>query len=125
MPTPTAQQPTSIPGRVVPSVDASMVASPFALGPRREVLEQSSLAIVEVDMQVKIRYANPAAMRLLGAPANYVGLSLDLDEKSKKLVDQEIARRRAGFIGNYRVILRRFSDAREIPVEISGFPVAD
>jgi len=102
-----------------------MLATPYGLGPRREVLELSSLAIVEVDMQVRIRYANPAALRLLGAPLNYAGLSLDLDEKSKKLVDQEIARRRAGFIGNYRVILRRFSDAREIPVEITGFPVAD
>jgi len=102
-----------------------MDATLTGLGPRREVLEQSSLAIVEVDMQVRIRYANPTAIRLLGAPANYLGLSLDLDEKSKKLVEQEIARRRAGFIGNYRVITRRFSDKREIPLEITGFPVQD
>ena len=64
-----------------------------ALGLRREVLEASSLAIVEIDMQRHIRYANPAAIRMLGAPENYFDLSIDqifVDDRSKKLVDQEI-----------------------------------
>ena len=70
-----------------PSVEDSLQPSGHSLGLRQEVLDESSLAIVEVDMQRRIRYANPAALRLLGAPANYFGLSLDLvfvDEGSKK-----------------------------------------
>jgi PAS domain S-box-containing protein len=125
VPIPTVPQATTTQALEATGIDTLMVTGPNSLGPRREVLEQSSLAIVEIDMQVRIQYANPPAVRLLGAPANYVGLSLDLDEKSRKLVDQEIAKRRAGFIGNYRVIARRFSDGREIPLEITGFPVAD
>src|SRR5512144_1742875 len=49
---------------------------PRALSLRRDVLEQSSLAVVEIDMERRIRYANPAALRMLGAPAEYLGLPL-------------------------------------------------
>jgi PAS domain S-box-containing protein len=111
-----------------PSVEDSLLPSGHGLGLRQEVLDESSLAIVEVDMQRRIRYANPAALRLLGAPANYLGLCLDLvfvDEASKKRVDKEIERRRAGFIGNYRVIARRLSDGHQIPLQITGFPISD
>jgi PAS domain-containing protein len=128
MPTPTIPQPMSIAGRDALDVDETSVRNLHALGLRREVLEASSLPIVEIDMERHIHYANPAAIRLLGAPANYFGLSIDLifiDDKSKKLVDQEIERRRAGFVGNYRVIARRLSDAREIPIQITGLPITD
>ncbi len=128
MSTPTVPLPTSTPGRDAPSVNDSVVPSLLSLGLRQEVLDESSLAIVEVDMERRIRYANPSAIRLLGVPADYLGLSLDLvfvDESSRKQVDQEIERRRAGFIGNYRVIARRLSDGREIPLQITGFPVTD
>lgn len=111
-----------------PSVDDSLLPSGHSLGLRQEVLDESSLAIVEVDLQRRIRYANPAAIRLLGAPANCLGLSLDLlfvDEGSRKRIDREIERRRAGFIGNYRVIARRLSDGHEIPLQITGFPISD
>ena len=131
MPTPTVpqvSQPTSIPGLTTPRADELIALAQLTLGPRREVLDESSLPIVEIDMQRRIRYANPAAIRLLAAPANYLGLSLDLvfvDEGSKQLIDKEIERRRQGFIGNYRVKARRLSDGREIPLEITGFPIAD
>jgi len=128
MPTPTIPQPMSIAGRDALDVDETSVRNLHALGLRREVLEASSLPIVEIDMERHIHYANPAAIRLLGVPANYFDLSIDLifvDDKSKKLVDKEIERRRAGFIGNYRVIARRLSDAREIPVQITGLPITD
>ena len=131
MPTPTVpqvSQPTSIPGLTTTRADELIALAQLTLGPRREVLDDSSLPIVEIDMQRRIRYANPAAIRLLGAPANYLGLSLDLvfvDEGSKQLIDKEIERRRQGFIGNYRVKARRLSDRREIPLEITGFPIAD
>ena len=128
MPTPTIPQPMSIAGRDALDVDETSVRNLHALGLRREVLEASSLAIVEIDMQRHIRYANPAAIRMLGVPENYFDLSLDrvfVDDQSKKLVDQEIERRRAGFIGNYRAIARRLSDAQEIPVQITGLPITD
>src|SRR5512144_1039369 len=95
---------------------------------RREVLEQSSLAVVEIDMDRRVRYANPAALRMLGAPSDYMGLPLDsvfVDDASQKKIDQEIARRRSGLIGNYRVVARRLLDGREIPIEITGLPVMD
>jgi len=110
------------------SVDDATVSSPHGFGLRQEVLEESSLAIVEADMQRRILYANPAAIRLLGLPPNCAGISLDqifVDEKSKKLVDKEIERRRAGFIGNYRVTVRRLSDGHEIPLQITGLPITD
>ena len=109
-------------------MDESIASGSHSFGLRQSVIEESSLAIVEVDMQRRIRYANPAAIRLLGAPADYLGLSLDLvfvDESSKKLVDREIERRRAGFIGNYRAVAKRLSDGHEIPLQITGFPVTD
>lgn len=95
-------------------------------GPRREVLQESSLAIVEIDMDRRIRYANPAAVRMLGAPDDYIGLSLEdvfVDDASQQVIDREIERRRAGFIGNYRITARRISDRREIPIEITGLPI--
>jgi PAS domain S-box-containing protein len=128
VPTPTVPLPISPTGLDAPSVDDFMVRTLHSLGLRKEVLEESSLAIVEVDMQRRIRYANPSALRLLGAPADYLGISLDLvfvDERSKKMVDQELGRRRAGFIGNYRVVARRLSDGHEIPLQITGFPIMD
>ena len=73
-------------------------------------------------MDRRVRYANPAALRMLGAPADYLGLALDsvfVDDASQKKIDQEIARRRNGLIGNYRVTARRISDGREIPIEIT------
>jgi PAS domain S-box-containing protein len=128
MPNPTIPEPMSIAGRDTPDADETSLRNLHALGLRREVLEASSLAIVEIDMQRHIRYANPAAIRMLGVPENYFDLSIDLifvEDKSKKLVDQEIERRRAGFIGNYRAIARRLSDGREIPVQITGLPITD
>jgi len=95
---------------------------------RRDVLEQSSLAVVEIDMERRVRYANPAALRMLGAPADYLGLPLDsvfIDDASQETIDREIARRQKGLIGNYRVIARRLSDGREIPIEITGLPIMD
>ena len=95
MPTPTIPQPMSIAGRDALDVDETSVRKLHALGLRREVLEASSLAIVEIDMQRHIRYANPAAIRMLGVPENYFDLSIDrvfVDDQSKKLVDQEIER---------------------------------
>lgn len=109
-------------------VDEPTVSSAHALGLRREVLDASSLAIVEVDMARRVLYANPAAIRMLGAPADYRGLTLEsvfLDDKSKERLDEEIARRRAGFVGNYRVTARRMSDQREIALEITGLPITD
>src|SRR4029453_1014945 len=123
--TPTVPQPMSVSGY---GADASLLQSLHSLGLRQEVLEESSLAIVEADMQRRIRYANPAAIRLLGLPIDYFGLSLDrmfVDDKSKKLIDQELERRRAGFIGNYRVTARRLSDGHEFPLQITGFPITD
>ena len=109
--------------------DSTLIRAEHALGLRRDVLEASLLPIVEIDMQLRrIRYANPAAIRLLGAPANYSGISIDevfVDDRSKKVVDSEIERRRAGFIGNYRVIARRLSDGRQIPLQITGLPITD
>jgi PAS domain S-box-containing protein len=101
---------------------------PRALSLRRDVLEQSPLAVVEIDMERRVRYANPAALRMLGAPADYLGLALDsvfVDDASQQKIDQEIARRRKGLIGNYRVTARRLSDGREIPIEITGLPIMD
>jgi PAS domain-containing protein len=124
----TTPEPMSIAGREIPDVDEASLRNLHALGLRREVLEASSLAIVEIDMRRRIHYANPEAIRMLGLPQNYFDLSIDLifvDDKSKMLLDQEIEQRRAGFIGNYRVIARRLSDAREIPIQITGLPITD
>jgi PAS domain S-box-containing protein len=128
VPAPTVQQPTAGAPADTSGTDSTIIRTQHALGLRREVLEASSLPIVEIDMQRHIRYANPAAIRLLGVPTNYHGMSIDevfVDDKSKKLVDNEIERRRAGFIGNYRAIARRFSDGREIPLQITGLPITD
>jgi PAS domain S-box-containing protein len=128
MANPAMSAPIFVTGPDAPSAAESVVPNLHGLGLRREVLEESSLAIVEVDMERCIRYANPAAIRMLGAPANYFGLSLDtvfVDDKSKKVLDREIERRRAGFIGNYGLTARRLSDQREIPLEITGLPITD
>jgi PAS domain-containing protein len=124
----TTPEPMSIAGRDIPDIDETSLRHLHALGLRREVLEASSLAIVEMDMRRHIRYANPAAIGMLGLPENYLDLSIDLifvDDKSKMMLNQEIERRRAGFVGNYRVIARRLSDTREIPIQITGFPITD
>jgi len=122
------QAPALIAPAAASGIDEPADSNPRSLGLRREVLDASSLAIVEVDMARRILYANPSAVRMLGAPADYRGLTLDsifLDDRSKQVLDAEIERRRAGFIGNYCVTARRLSDQREIPLEVTGLPITD
>lgn len=128
MANPVATAPTSITGLDAPSAGEPMASTLHGIGLRREVLEECSLPIIEIDLQRRVRYANPAAIRLLGIPAEHSAISLDslfVDEESKRVFAEEVKRRRAGFIGNYRVTARRFSDARDIPLEITGLPISD
>src|SRR5260221_617205 len=71
---------------------------------RREVFDRSPLGIVESDLDRRVRYANQAALAMIGA-TEYQGLSLDQvfsDDDSKNTVRQQIEERREGLIGNYR-----------------------
>jgi len=94
---------------------------------RRSVLDQSPLAIVEVDLALRVLYANPTALTIVGAD-DYHDIVLDdvfPDAESQERLQLERARRREGLIGNYEVKVTRLSDHSVVPVEITAVPLAN
>jgi PAS domain S-box-containing protein len=102
-------------------------AAQRALDQGREIFEESPLGIIEVDLDQQVRYANPAALRMLGAKS-YSGVRLSdvvSDAEAAKTLQQQREERRAGMIGNYRVTVSRISDGKLVPLEITGVPLYD
>ena len=93
---------------------------------RREVLDASGIGVVIIDMARNVRYANLAALNMLGL-AGYEGIKLDSifrDEAAREVLRHQLDDRKAGFIGNYSVQAYR-PDGSRVPLEITGLPIPD
>jgi len=93
---------------------------------RREVLDASGIGVVIIDMARNVRYANLAALNMLGL-AGYEGIKLDSifrDEAAREVLRHQLDDRKAGFIGNYNVQAYR-PDGSRVPLEITGLPIPD
>ena len=93
---------------------------------RREVLDASGIGVVIIDMARNLRYANLAALDMLGL-AGYEGITLDAifrDEAAREILRHQLDDRKAGFVGNYSVVARRPDDS-QVPLEITGLPIPD
>ena len=77
---------------------------------RRDVFEASRIGVVVTDIERNVRYANRAALRMLGLPSND---GIKLESIFRDETAREILRRAArlirshGFLGNYSVEGRR------------------
>jgi PAS domain S-box-containing protein len=93
---------------------------------RRDVLDASPIGVVMIDMHRNVRYANRAALDMLGL-ASYAGVTLESifrDEQSKEVLRRQLEDRQSGFVGNYTIQGYR-PDGRRIPLEITGLPIPD
>jgi len=93
---------------------------------RREVLDASRIGVVVIDMQRNVRYANRAALDMLGL-AHFEGLTLESifrDEAAQEVLRRQLQDRQSGFIGNYTTSAYR-PDGRRVPLEITGLPIPD
>ena len=93
---------------------------------RREVLDASGIGVVIIDMARNVRYANLAALNMLGL-AGYEGIKLESifrDEAAREVLRHQLDDRKAGFIGNYSVQAYR-PDGSRVPLEITGLPIPD
>jgi len=93
---------------------------------RREVLDASGIGVVIIDMERHVRYANRAALDMLGL-AGYDGITLDAifrDEAARAILQRQLADRKSGFLGNYSVQAYR-PDGDRVPLEITGLPIPD
>jgi len=93
---------------------------------RREVLDASGIGVVIIDMERHVRYANRAALDMLGL-AGYDGITLDSifrDEAARAILQRQLADRKSGFLGNYSVQGYR-PDGDTVPLEITGLPIPD
>ena len=93
---------------------------------RREVLDASGIGVVMIDMERNVRYANRAALDMLGL-SGFEGVTLESifrDEAAREILRRQLQDRKSGFIGNYSVQGYR-PDGRRIPLEITGLPIPD
>ena len=93
---------------------------------RREVLDGSGIGIVIIDMERHVRYANRAALDMLGL-AGFDGITLDTifrDEAARAILQRQLDDRKSGFLGNYSVQAYR-PDGDKVPLEITGLPIPD
>ena len=85
---------------------------------RREVLDGSGIGIVIIDMERHVRYANRAALDMLGL-AGFDGITLDAifrDEAARAILKRQLDDRKSGFLGNYSVQAYR-PDGDRVPLE--------
>jgi len=93
---------------------------------RREVLDASGIGVVIIDMARNVRYANLAALNMLGLAA-FEGITLESifrDEAAREILRHHLDDRKAGFIGNYSIQASR-PDGSQVPLEITGLPIPD
>ena len=93
---------------------------------RREVLDASRIGVVMIDMDRNVRYANRAALDMLGL-AQFEGVTLESvfrDEAAQEILRRQLKDRQSGFIGNYTTFASG-PDGRRIPLEITGLPIPD
>ncbi|MGH9808321.1 MAG: PAS domain-containing protein, partial [Terriglobia bacterium] len=88
-------------------------------------IETSTIGLVKSDLDRKITYANPEALRLFGTDS-YDGMTLDsyiADAESHEKLNSQLEWRRKGMVGNYRINVKRASDGTIIPVEVTAVPI--
>ena len=117
-------RPPREPGRDI--LDDTLIRFSHLEEGRREVLDASGIGVVIIDMERNVRYANRAALDMLGL-AGYDGITLDSifrDEAAREILQRQLADRKSGFLGNYSVQAYR-PDGDKVPLEITGLPIPD
>jgi PAS domain S-box-containing protein len=83
-----------------------------------------ALPAIKLDQDLKITYANNAAVTLLGTSEVFGSSVFDFFPQTPKL-DEQFCKRRAGEGDMYEAELIRPTDGKRIPVSVTGMPVLD
>jgi PAS domain-containing protein len=116
------------PDNPLPAAD-SAAAGMFArlLEVERGVFDGSQLGIVMADPDRWLKYANPAALGIMGV-VSHEGLRLDsafADREAHSTLAEHWDRRRRGLSSAFRAHVTRLNDGQRIPLDILGIPLLD
>ena len=107
-------------------LDDTLIRFSHLEGGRREVLDASGIGVVIIDMERHVRYANRAALDMLGL-SGFDGITLRSifrDEAAREILHRQLQDRKSGFT---RQLQRAGISARRqtVPLEITGLPIPD
>jgi len=91
----------------------------------QKFLDRLSLAAIKVDQDLRITYANPATMALLGTRIDIMGRDLYSIFQHDNTMDQQLEKRLGGKGDFYEAEIVRPSDGKVIPIQVIGAPVLD
>lgn len=98
----------------------------FILDTHTQIYDKHPFAIVELDPNVQVTYANPAACKLFGV-SDLVGENYHqyVAENQESIISHQLDRRRKGFTDSYRIWLINKTSGKQFEAQVVSVPHFD